>query len=80
MKHINVFENVLIVSGVAVSLSMIQNILGVIILSLQVVLILYKSGRKIYDHIKNKEYDKIENTLIDAKDQLEDLKNKDGKN
>lgn len=80
MKHINVLEDSLIVGGVGISLSMIQTILGIIILSVQVVLILFKAGRKIYDAVKKKKLDEVEDALNDAKDQLEDLKDKtDGK-
>ena len=80
MKHINVLEDVLIVGGVTISLSMIQTILGIIILSFQIILILIKAGKKIYDAIKNKKIDDVEDALNDAKDQLEDLKDKtDGK-
>ena len=80
MKHINVLEDVLIIGGVSVSLTMIQTILGIIILSAQVVLILIKAGYKIYTAIKNKNKDDVENAVNEAKDQLEDLKEKqDGK-
>ena len=80
MKHINVLEDVLIAGGVAISLPMIESILGIIILSVQVILILFKAGKKIYESIKKKKYDEIENTLKETQDQLEDLKDKqDGK-
>ena len=80
MKHINVLEDVLIAGGVAISLPMIESILGIIILSVQVCLILWKAGKKIYEAIKKKKYDEIENTLQETQDQLEDLKEKqDGK-
>ena len=80
MKHINVLEDVLIAGGVAISLPMIESILGIIILSVQVCLILWKAGKKIYEAIKNKKYDEIDDTLKETQDQLEDLKGKeDGK-
>lgn len=80
MKHINVLEDVLIAGGVAISLPMIESILGIIILSVQVCLILWKAGKKIYQAIKNKKYDEIDDTLKETQDQLEDLKGKeDGK-
>ena len=80
MKHINVLEDVLIIGGISVSVTMIQSILGIIILSFQIILILFKAGKKIYDLVKAKKYDEIENTLQETQDQLEDLKNKeDGK-
>ena len=76
MKHINVLEDVLIIGGVTISVTMIQSILGIIILSCQIVLILFKAGKKIYDLVKAKKYDEIENTLKETQDQLEDLKDK----
>ena len=80
MKHVNVLEDVLIAGGIGVSLPMIETILGIIILSVQVILILWKLGKKIYEAIKKKKYDEIENTLQETQDQLEDLKEKqDGK-
>ena len=79
MKHINVLEDALIIGGTAVSLTMIQTILGIVILSCQVVLILIKAGMKIYQLIKNRKYDEIEQCIDETKGELENLKNKDGK-
>lgn len=82
MKHnvLNILEDATIVGGVAVSLTMLQTILGIIILSVQVILILYKGIRKIIDLVQKKKYDEIDDALEETKDQLEDLKDKtDGK-
>ena len=80
MKHINVLEDVLIIGGVSVSLTMIQTILGIVILSCQIVLILVKAGIKIYNLIKEKKYKEVEQCIDDAKGELESLKEKnDGK-
>lgn len=79
MKHINVLEDVLIIGGVTISVTMIQSILGIIILSFQIVLILIKGAKKIYDLIKNKKYDEVEDALEETKGELENLKDKDGK-
>lgn len=80
MKHLNVLEDVLIAGGISVSLPMIETILGIIILSVQVLLILFKCGKRIYDAIKNKKPKEIEDALNDAKGELENLKQKqDGK-
>ena len=76
MKHINVLEDVLVVGGITISISMIQSILGIVILSFQILIILFKAGKKIYDLIKNKKYDDIDDALEETKDQLEDLKDK----
>ena len=80
MKQINVLEDVLIIGGTAVSLSMIQTILGIIILSCQVVLILTKAGIKIYDLVKKKKYEDAIKCIDETKGELEHLKDKqDGK-
>lgn len=82
MKHnvLNILEDATIVGGVAVSLTMLQTILGIIILSVQVILIMYKGIRKIIDLVQKKKYDEIDDALEETKDQLEDLKDKtDGK-
>ena len=82
MKHnvLNILEDATIVGGVAVSLTMLQTILGIIILSVQVILILYKGVRKVIELVQKKKYDEIDDALEETKDQLEDLKDKtDGK-
>ena len=81
MKHINVLEDVLVVGGVSVSITMIQSILGIVILSVQILIILYKAGRKIYDLVKQKKYDEVDDALDEVKGELEHLKEKteDGK-
>ena len=68
MKHINVLEDVLIIGGISVSVTMIQSILGIIILSFQIILILFKAGKKIYDLIKAKKYDEIENQKLSSEE------------
>ena len=75
MKHINtnVLEDCLIASGITISLIDIQTILGIIVLSFQVVLILIKTGKRIYKAIKNKNIDEIESAISDGKEQLENL-------
>ena len=81
MKHLNIIEDVLIASGITISLIDIQTILGIIILSVQVCLILFKGGKRIYDAIKNKNAKEIETALEETQEQLESLsdKTKDGK-
>ena len=82
MKHnvLNILEDVTIVGSVAIGISTIETILGIIILSVQLAIILYKGIRKIIELVKNKKYDEIDDALNETKDQLEDLKDKtDGK-
>ena len=74
VKQLNIIEDVLIVAGVSISLIDIQTILGIILLSVQVALILFKGGKRIYDAIKKKDTKEIESALEDTKDALENLK------
>ena len=74
MKQLNIIEDVLIVAGVSISLIDIQTILGIILLSVQVALILFKGGKRIYTAIKEKNTKEIEDALEDTKDALENLK------
>lgn len=81
MKHnvLNILEDVTIVGGVAIGISTIETILGIIILAIQLCLILYKGIMKIIELVKKKKYDEIDDALEETKDQLEDLKDKNGK-
>ena len=80
MKHINVLEDALIVGGITISITMIYQVLGIVILSFQIILILIKAGVKIYNLIKQKKYKEVEECIDDAKGELENLKEKtDGK-
>ena len=82
MKHnvLNILEDVTIAGGVAIGISTIETILGIIILSVQILIILYKAIMKIIELVKKKKYDEIDDALEETKDQLEDLKDKqDGK-
>ena len=77
MKHwLNVLDDVLIIGGVTISLSMIQTILGIVILSAQVVLIIIKGILKIRSAIKNKNAKEIEDAINETKGELENLKEK----
>ena len=77
MKHwLNVLDDALIIGGVTISLSMIQTILGIVILSAQVVLIITKGILKIHDAIKNKNTKQVEDAINETKGELENLKEK----
>lgn len=75
MKHLNVntFEDCLIASGITISLIDIQTILGIIILSFQVILILIKVGKRVYNAIKKKNINEIEDAINDGKEELTNL-------
>lgn len=82
MKNItNILEDVSIVFGVTIGLSQIQTILGIIVLTFQVLLIIYKCVVRIVNHAKNKDLTGIQNDLEETIDDLEKLsdKDKDGK-
>ena len=77
----NILEDVSIVFGVTIGLSQIQTILGIIVLSFQVILIIFKCVMKIIGHVKNKDVAAIEHDLEETIESLENLsdKNKNGK-
>ena len=77
MKSINIIEDVLIVGGVALSLTNIYTIMGIVLLSFQIVLILVKAGIKIYQHIKNGKMDEAVKDIEDAQKEIEDVTKKD---
>ena len=66
-------ENVLLLVGSYLGLSQIESILGIVILSFQVVLVLYKMGYKLYEKIKNKKFDEVDDVIKEGVDELEDL-------
>ena len=76
----DVIEDVMIATGVSVSLVDIQQILSVVLLIFNVIWICIKSGVKIYHHIKDKRYDQIDDTVKDAIDNIEKITNQDKKN
>ncbi len=67
-------ENGLIIFGSLLGVSQLESILGIILLSVQVILILWKCGKRIYNSIKNKKLKDVDNALKDAQDELEELK------
>ena len=76
MKQINIIEDVLIVGGVALSLTNIYTIMGIILLSFQIVLILVKAGIKIYNHIKNGKVEDAVKDIEDAQKEIDDVTKK----
>ena len=68
-----VVEDSLIIFGVALSISQLYTILGIVLLSVQITMIVVKSGIVVYKHIKNKNYKGAIDTLTDAKDKIQTL-------
>lgn len=75
LKVYNLLENITIALGVMFGISNIESILGIILLAMQVGLILWKVGYKIYLRIKYKQLDKIQDDIEKAMDELEQIKN-----
>ena len=61
-----IFEDALIVFGVALSVDMIKSILGIILLVIQICLILYKGIRLAYKHAKDKNYQEVIKAIDDS--------------
>ena len=73
MKVTTVIEDVLIGCGIAVSLVDIQQWLSIVLLVLDVCWIIGKLAIKIYNGIKNKQYDEVVDGIKTAHDELEDV-------
>lgn len=69
----NVIEDVLIGMGITVSLIDIQQILSIVLIVLNVCMILVKVGLKIYEHVKTKKYDQIDDDLKEGIDGIEKI-------
>lgn len=75
MKPQNIIEDVLIASGLTISLMDIQQILSIILLVFNVIWILIKCGVKVYEHIKEKNIHAVVDDIEQTKDELEKLSN-----
>lgn len=67
-------ENTLIVLGSAIGIAQLDTILGIIIMSLQIILVLYKLGVKVATKIKDGKYKDLEDDIKDAKDDLDKIR------
>ena len=79
MKKDNISSGVSIFTA-SFALVNIEQILSIIILILSILNILINMGIKIYIRIKNKQIEKIPNDIKEASDEIEKLKEKEGKN
>lgn len=73
MKIQSIIEDVMIATGITVSLVDIQQILSIILLVFNVVWIIVKCGIKIYEKIKKKDYKGIANDIKETTDELQTL-------
>jgi hypothetical protein len=79
MKNIlNSLENISILAGISISLPQIETVLGIVILSIQLVLIIAKFTIKIIDKVKNKDYNGIVKDVEDTQDEINKITNKKG--
>lgn len=74
-KTLNYIENGFIVCGTVFGLENIENILGIIILCVQIVIIIAKFVIKVIDNSKKKDYNKIVEDSEDLIKELENIKN-----
>lgn len=77
--YVNKLEYALIsinsVIGISITIEDFKNILGIIILSLQILLILWNLAKTIYHRIKTKEFDKVDDDIKDAIEKLKEKEN-----
>lgn len=77
MKKDKVTEGVSILTG-SFALANIEQIISIIILVISLANILINVILKIYNHIKNKQYDEITNDINEASEKIENLQKKEG--
>ena len=77
-KHEQIASSILGALGLTVSVQDLNQIINLILLILSVINILIVLGNKVYNHIKNKKYDKVPQDINEAIDDIEKLKKKDG--
>lgn len=78
MKMQNIQCVISVLTG-SYAIANISEVLSVIILILSILNILWSMIYGIYRHVKNKEYDKIDDEINDAKSKLETLNNSKNK-
>ena len=78
MKYLNIAEDVLIVLGVGVTLSLeqIYTIFGIVLLSIQIILILVKVTLKIIEKVKSGKIDEAVKDIEDAQQEIKDVTDK----
>lgn len=74
------YSYTLSVLSIAWSTENIDTILGIILMVLSIVNILWTTGYKIYNHIKEKNYGKVSEEIQDAIDKIKDIKEDENDN
>lgn len=75
MNILDKVENALVGVGLTIGIANIKDILGIVLIALQVAIILYKTGVSIYKKVQARNYDDILADLDKAQKELEELKN-----
>lgn len=74
MKYLDNIENAFNFFGIFYGINNIEQFLGIILLTINTFLILFKTIYKIILKIKNKQYNNIEKDIENAIDEIEKLK------
>lgn len=79
MKTLNIIEDVLIALGISVTLSLeqIYTIFGIILLSIQIILIITKGVIKLVEHIKKGKVDEAVKDIEDTQKEIDDITKKE---
>lgn len=75
MNILDKVENVFVGVGLTIGIANIKDVLGIVLIALQVAIILYKAGVSIYKKLQARKYDDILADLDKAQKELEELKN-----
>lgn len=75
MSILDKFEDALVGVGLTIGIANIKDILGIVLIALQVAIILYKTGVSIYKKVQARNYNDILADLDKAQKELEELKN-----
>ena len=73
MKNV---ENIMATAVLAIGLTDIDSVLGIILVAVQLALLLWRSGLSIYDSIKKKQLNKVTEILEETASKTEELVNK----
>lgn len=72
LKIFNVIETSFNALGIIVAVQDIYNWLGILLLVINIFAILFRGALEIYNHIKDKDYNKAIDTIEDIRDNIED--------
>lgn len=75
MNILDKVENTLVGVGLTIGIANIKDILGIVLIALQVAIILYKTCVSIYKKVQARNYDDILADLDKAQKELKELKN-----